>query len=72
MAVVQEGPAAMTFAKNLHRWRSKRGYSMQDLAELSGVAKSHISRIEAGQCSPTLARAAQLSKALAVSLAKMV
>jgi transcriptional regulator with XRE-family HTH domain len=34
--------------KPLQEWRDERGYSIRDLAELSGVSKSTIENIERG------------------------
>src|SRR5690606_17551455 len=40
-------------AARLAALRSERGWSLQDLAQRSGVSRSNLSRIERGEISPT-------------------
>lgn len=44
--------------------RSQRNMSIRTLAEKSGVAKSHIQKIEAGEASPSLEVMCKLAEAL--------
>lgn len=44
--------------------REKRNMSLRKLAEKSGVAKSHIQKIEAGLASPSLEVMCRLAEAL--------
>lgn len=62
----------MTFATNLKRHRLRLKMSMQDLTDASGVAKSAISRIEAGTQSPTLGTAERLACAMKLTLRGML
>ena len=48
----------------LRTWRSERGYSLADLAGLSGISRSMLSRVERGQ--------RRLSPAKRVALARSV
>lgn len=55
-------------AHRLRRLRSERGLTLDQLAELSGVSRAMISRIERGEASPTAALLARLCSALGLSL----
>ncbi len=56
-------------AQRLRELRSARGYSLEVLAERSGVSRSNISLIERGQSSPTAAVLDRLAIGLSVALA---
>lgn len=56
-------------AQRLRQLRDDRGYSLDALAERSGVSRSHISLIERGQSSPTAAVLDKLAVGLSVALA---
>lgn len=55
-------------AERLKRLRLERGLTLDQLAELSGVSRAMISRIERSEASPTAALLARLCSALGVSL----
>jgi len=57
---------------NLRRIRTTKGFSLRELAELSGVGFVTIARIEAGTLDPRLSTLQKLSKALRVSLTELV
>lgn len=57
-----------TLANRLRTLRSERGLTLDQLAELSGVSRAMISRIERGEASPTAALLARLCSALSLSL----
>jgi transcriptional regulator with XRE-family HTH domain len=48
--------------------RSQRGWSLEKLAELSGVSRSMLSQIERNEANPTVVVALAIAKALGVSL----
>ena len=48
----------------LREWRERRGYSLRELGERSGVNFATLSRIEAGKLSPTVGVLVKLAKAL--------
>lgn len=48
--------------------RAEKNMSIRALSEKSGVAKSHIQRIEAGETNPTIETMCKLAKALDVSV----
>lgn len=52
----------------LKKWRSRRGYSLRQLAERAGVSYVTIVRIEQGQISPTVAMLEKLAKALKIHI----
>jgi len=51
--------------------RIQRNMSIRTLAEKSGVAKSHIQKIEAGEASPSLEVMCKLAEALDCSLLEL-
>ena len=53
-------------AKRIKEWRAKRKLSQRDLADLSGVSREYIARIELGQHDPTVSTLVKLAKALGV------
>jgi transcriptional regulator with XRE-family HTH domain len=52
----------------LREWRSRRGLSLRELGERSGMSYVTIARIEAGTLSPTVASLAKLAEALEITL----
>lgn len=48
--------------------RSRKNITIRDLAQLSGVAKSHIERIEAGAVNPSVEVMCKLGRALGVPI----
>lgn len=56
------------FGKTVARLRRASNYSLGDLSEQSGVAKSMISQIEKNESNPTLATITRLSRALGTSV----
>lgn len=51
----------------LRQIRKARGLTIDDLTELSGIAKAHISMIERGKRNPSIAALESLARALGVS-----
>lgn len=51
--------------------RMSKNVSIRELAVKSGVAKSHIERIEAGETNPTISVMCKLAKALNVDVGKL-
>lgn len=58
-------------AQRVRGLRSSRGYTLERLAELSGVSRSMISLIEREETSPTAAVLNKLADALGVTLASL-
>ena len=59
-------------AKRIKEWRAKRGLSQRDLADVSGVSREYIARIELGQHDPTLSTLEKLAKALGVKVGRLL
>lgn len=57
-----------TVAERLRALRAERGLTLDALADLSGVSRAMISRVERAEASPTAALLARLCSALGVSL----
>lgn len=62
----------MDFAGSLKTIRQKKKMSLQELANLSGVSKSMLSKIERYEKNPTLQVAADIANALGVTLSYMI
>ena len=62
----------MGFIKNLIRIRKEKKLSLQDVANLSGVSKSMLSKIEREEKNPTLQIAAQIAEGLGTTLSAML
>jgi transcriptional regulator with XRE-family HTH domain len=61
-----EGSLAAVIAERVREFRLRHGWTVGRLAELCGLSKSMLSKIENAQTSPSLATLARLSEALAV------
>lgn len=59
-------------AKRIRKLRKQRGYTLNQIAELSGVSRSMISLIERAETSPTAAVLNKLADALGISLASLL
>lgn len=58
--------------QNLRRLRTRRGYSLERLAKVSGVSRAMLGQIETGKSSPTLNILAKIAAALDVSCASLI
>lgn len=58
-------------AKRLKQWREARDLTQAQLAEKSGLPQSHISRLEAGQHSPSFKTVEKLAKALELTISEL-
>ena len=70
-AAVGGAPIAV-LAKELHVARRKRMLSLEQLAALSGVSRSMISKVERGQAVPSTTVLAKLAEALGVTFAQLM
>lgn len=64
--LVEDIDAAIS--ERLKSLRTEAGYTLDELANRSGVSRAMISRIERGEASPTAALLARLSEALGLTL----
>ena len=71
---LESGAQAITgqLGKTIQRLRKAYNFSLSDLAEQSGVAKSIISQIERNETNPTLATIWRLSQALDMSVERVL
>jgi transcriptional regulator with XRE-family HTH domain len=56
----------------LREWRERRGHSLRQLGELSGVHFVSLARMEAGQIDPQLSTLLKLCAALHITLNDLV
>ena len=59
-----EAAAQMGFAISLTFARQERGLSQQELADLLGVSKKYVVRLESGDANPSIAKAGRIFAAL--------
>ncbi len=57
---------------NLRKIRNKVGFSQQELADNSNVAKSTIQRIEKGELNPSIILLKNISEAMNVDLSNLI
>jgi len=62
----------MNFSERTKQIRQEKKISLQELADLSGVSKSMISKIEREEKNPTLQVAAQIAEALGTTLSALL
>src|SRR5271157_3419918 len=67
-----EQQEAITPAQNLRAAREKRGFSIQELAQKTGIAQSELEQVEAGQIMLPLGQVIKLSKVLSLKMADMI
>ena len=71
---MQQEPASaasdlkLDFPAQVRRLRRERGWTLEDLASVSGVSRSMLSQVERGQANPTLGVAVRIARAFSVSL----
>lgn len=61
-----------TFGSNLKEARLKRGLTLKQLSEISGVSIAMLSKIETGEKTPTIRVAGQISASLSLSISDLV
>jgi quercetin dioxygenase-like cupin family protein len=59
------------FGVRLHEFRSSRDWTLEELAERSGLSKAFLSRLEAGDRQPSIAAVLTLAKVFGVSVGAM-
>ena len=59
-----EAAAQMGFALALTFARQERGLSQQELADLLGISKTYVVRLESGEANPSIAKAGRIFAAL--------
>jgi transcriptional regulator with XRE-family HTH domain len=69
-AVVRDVPAIV--GQNLKRLRKAQGYSLERLAELSGVSRAMLGQIETAKSVPTVSLLWKIADALGVPIANLI
>ncbi|MFN0069712.1 MAG: helix-turn-helix domain-containing protein [Limisphaerales bacterium] len=70
--VPQQEPADSRLGARLKELRRQRGWSLDALADASGVSRSMLSQIERDEANPTLAVACRIARAFQLSLGDLV
>ncbi len=65
-------PLSQHVCERVKEMRSKKGWTLEQLASLSGVSRSMISQIERGTANPTLGVAFRIAQAFGLSLGDLV
>src|SRR5271170_2967067 len=60
-----------TLGNRLHAMRETRGWTLEELAERTGLSKAYLSRLEAGDRQPSIAALLTLAKAFKTSIAAL-
>jgi quercetin dioxygenase-like cupin family protein len=67
-----EQHGAVTPAENLRAAREKQGFSIQELAQKTGISQRELEQVEAGQTMLPLGQVIKLSKVLSLKMADMI
>lgn len=67
-----EEQEAVTPAQNLRAAREKQGFSIQELAQKTGIPQRELEQVEAGQTMLPLGQVIKLSKILSLKMADMI
>ena len=67
-----EDVSAGRLGERVRALRRERGWTLEALAERSGVSRAMISKLERGEKNPTLVVAAKVAEGLGVSLSHLV
>jgi transcriptional regulator with XRE-family HTH domain len=65
-------PTDLRLARRLRELRQERGWSLEDLAERSGVSRATLSRTENNQVSPTAAVLGRLCAAFELTMSRLL
>ncbi len=65
-------PVHELISRRVRTWRKSKGWTLDQLASLSGVSRSMLSQIERGVANPTLGVAYKIAQALGVTLGELV
>jgi transcriptional regulator with XRE-family HTH domain len=71
MSIILDDPGPLV-AKRVRAERDRRGWSLADLAERSGVSKAMLSKIEREEVSPTAVVLARVATAFGLTLAQLL
>ncbi|MCS6970552.1 MAG: XRE family transcriptional regulator [Planctomycetota bacterium] len=63
---------AATVAENLRRLRAARGWSLEELAQASGVSRAMLNQVETGKSVPTIATLWKIAQGLGVPFQRLL
>ncbi|WP_294203186.1 helix-turn-helix transcriptional regulator [uncultured Sphingomonas sp.] len=69
--MVNDGNQHQTLAAHLKALRTDRNWSLQDLAEASGISRATLSRIENADVSPTAESLGRLASSFGLPLSQL-
>lgn len=72
VAPVDVEPLNTQVCEQIRQLRRRRGWTLEQVASLSGVSRSMLSQVERGAANPTLAVAFRIAQAFGVSLSDLV
>jgi transcriptional regulator with XRE-family HTH domain len=72
MSTIIDDKLDSRIAARIHAERSDRGWSLDELAERSGVSRAMISKVERGESSPTASLLGRLSSAFGLTLSQLL
>lgn len=64
--------ALQRFGKQLHRLRTSRGLTQEQLGVTAGLSRTFLTRLELGQHDPSLSTLVRVAKALKVSVTELL
>ncbi|MCG8512249.1 MAG: XRE family transcriptional regulator [Rhodospirillales bacterium] len=59
-------------SQRIRKFRNRRGYTLEQVAEASGLTRSYLSKVENFRVTPSLATLSKLGEALGVTVAELV
>jgi transcriptional regulator with XRE-family HTH domain len=62
---------SLSLGHRIHAMRESRDWTLETLAEKTGLSKAYLSRLEGGDRQPSLAALGEIAKALGVSIAEL-
>jgi transcriptional regulator with XRE-family HTH domain len=65
-------PASPSICDSLRDARERAGYTLEELAALTGLSKAHLSRLESGERQPSVAALLTLGRALGVPVGSLL
>jgi transcriptional regulator with XRE-family HTH domain len=68
----QQGNPQLAFGKAVRKFRLKRAFSQERLAELAGIHRTYIGDVERGTRNISLVNMTRIAKALQVPLSRLI
>ncbi|HET6160576.1 MAG TPA: XRE family transcriptional regulator [Dongiaceae bacterium] len=72
MSTILDDTLDQRIAARIHAERTGRGWSLDEVAERSGVSRAMISKVERGESSPTASLLGRLSSAFGLTLSQLL